>query len=303
MRGQPPGRKIVVGVDGSEQALLAVRWAAAEAECRDVPLRLVSALASVPEDSIVQSRLRERYRENLLERTEVRLRAAVAVVQRENPTVEIDHQVMVGSPHAVLRCEARHAQFVVVGDGGLRQVEGLHTGSVTVALAAQAACPVVVVRGIEQAPSAVPSLPVVVGVDGSPTSAEAVAFAFEAAAARQVPLVAVHTWWNLLPESASALPYDWDAIQADARQLLAELLAVWAEKYSDVRVECVVTRGHPARSLLEEAAGARLVVVGSRGWSESAGSFLGSVSTLLLHHAPCPVAVVPSPEGDDQDAP
>jgi nucleotide-binding universal stress UspA family protein len=94
---------------------------------------------------------------------------------------------------------------------------------------------------------------------------------------------------------ASAPLYDWDAIETDARQLLAERLAVWAEKYSDVRVECVVTRGHPARSLLEKADGAQLVVVGSRGWSESAGLFLGSVSTVLLHRAACPVAVVPPP--------
>ena len=303
MRGQPPGRTIVVGVDGSEQALRAVRWAVSEAECRHVPLRLVSAFDWMPDDSLGQLFLRDGYRENLLERTEINLRAAVAVAQRENRSVEIDHQIMVGSPHAVLRCEARHAQFVVVGDRGLSHVEGLHRASVTVALAVQAACPVVVVRGIARITSAIPSLPVLVGVDGSPSSAEAVAFAFEAAAARQVRLVAVHTSWNMPAAPAPAPLHDRDAIDTDARQLMAEWLAVWAEKYPDVRVDCVIARGHPAMSLLEEAAGAQLAVVGSRGWSESAGLFLGSVGTVLLHRAACPVAIVGRTRGDDQGAP
>lgn len=302
MSGHPPGRTIVVGVDGSEQALRAVRWGAAEAERRHLPLRLVSAFAWVPDGGVGHVGLRERYWEALLERTEIRLRNGVAVAEQENPGVEIDHQVMVGAPDAVLRCEARRAQLLVVGDRGLSRVEGLFAGSVAVALAAHAACPVVVVRGVERDPADAAVLPVVVGVDGSPTSDAAVAFAYDAAASRQVRLVAVHTWWNLVVDPALAPLVDWDAIEADERQLLTERLAGWADKHPDVPVECVVARGHPTRSLLEQAGGAQLVVVGSRGRGELAGMVLGSVSNALVHRAACPVAVVRPGEGDGSGA-
>jgi nucleotide-binding universal stress UspA family protein len=302
MSGQPPGRTIVVGVDGSEQALRAVRWGAAEAERRHVPLRLVSAFAWAPDGGIEHAGLRERYWEALLERTEIRLCNAVAVVERENPTVELDHQVMVGSPDAVLRCEARRAQLLVVGDRGLGRVGGLFAGSVAVALAAHAACPVVVVRGVERDPAGAATLPVVVGVDGSPTSEAALAFAYDAAASRQVRLVAVHTWWILVVDPALALLLDWDALEAHERQLLTERLSGWADKNPDVPVDYVVTRGPPTRGLLEQAAGAQLVVVGSRGRGELAGMVLGSVSNALVHRAACPVAVVRPGEGDGPGA-
>ncbi|MCU1662855.1 MAG: UspA protein [Pseudonocardia sp.] len=302
MGGQHPGRSIVVGVDGSEQALQAVRWGAAEAERRHAPLRLVSAFAWVPDDSVGHSGLRERYREILLERTEIRLRGAVAVAERENPGVEIDHQVMVGSPYAVLGSEARRSQLVVVGDRGLTRVEGLLAGSVVVELAAHAACPVVVVRGTERDPSERAALPVVVGIGGSPTSEAAVAFAYDAAAVRQVPLVAVHTWWCPVVDPMTAPLLDWDAIETEERQLLADRLAGWAEKYPDVRVEYLVSCGPPARSLLEQTDGAQLVVVGSQGRGEFVGLVLGSVSNALVHRAACPVAVVRAAAGGGADA-
>jgi nucleotide-binding universal stress UspA family protein len=85
---------------------------------------------------------------------------------------------------------------VTVARGGFA---ALMVGSVAVALAAHAKCPVIVVRGSGPGGSgrggSVPvEGPVVVGVDGSEGSEAALAFAYEAAATRQVPLVAVHTW-------------------------------------------------------------------------------------------------------------
>jgi nucleotide-binding universal stress UspA family protein len=255
----------------------------------------VSAFAWAADHVVGHAGLGERYREILLERTRAHVAAAAAVAEQDSHGIEVEQQVVVGFPIGVLGAEARHAQLVVVGDRGLNRVEGLLVGSVAVALAAHAACPVVVVRGTERGPSEAASLPVVVGVDGSPTSEAAIAFAYEAAAARRVGLVAVHTWWELAVDPALAPLLDWDAIETDERQLLAERLAGWGEKYPDVRVERVVTRDRPARSLLEQAARAQLVVVGSRGQGELAGLFLGSVSNALVHRASCPVAVVRPP--------
>jgi nucleotide-binding universal stress UspA family protein len=136
--------------------------------------------------------------------------------------------------------------------------------------------------------------PVVVGVDGSPIGEAALAFAFEAAATRQVPLVAVHAWHDTVFEASVAPLLDWDAIEADERRVLAERLAGWGGKYPDVEVRRAVVRDRPPHALIEEATAtaAQLVVVGSHGRGSAAGLVLGSVSHAMLHHSPCPVAIV-----------
>jgi nucleotide-binding universal stress UspA family protein len=191
----------------------------------------------------------------------------------------------------VLQAESTRAELVVLGDRGLGGFAGLLIGPVAVTLAAHAACPIVVVRGPEP-DRMVRSEAVVVGVDGSPTSEAAVAFAFEAAALRGVPLVAVHTWFDMVVDATMAPLIDWDVMEADEREVLAERLAGWAEKYPDVAVRRLVARDRPARALVEESGRAQLVVVGSRGRGGISGLLLGSVSQTLLHHAACPVAVV-----------
>ena len=108
------------------------------------------------------------------------------------PGVQVMPEVLVGFPIGVLAEESRRAQLLVLGSRGLGGLTGLLLGSVAVGLAAQAACPVVVVRGEDRETGA--GRPVVVGVDGTPNSEAAIAFAYEAAAARGVPLIAVHTW-------------------------------------------------------------------------------------------------------------
>jgi nucleotide-binding universal stress UspA family protein len=74
--------------------------------------------------------------------------------------------------------------------------------------------------------------------------------------------------------------------------VLSERVGRWADKFPEVAVELLVTRDQPARSLLEQAARAQLVVVGSRGHDQFVGMILGSVSNAMLHRSPCPVAVV-----------
>ena len=212
--------------------------------------------------------------------------------------LDVEQQLIVGFPIPVLTAESERAQLVVIGDRGLGGVTGLLLGSVATALAAHAESPVVVVRGDDEDPD--PSAPIVVGVDGSPVSEAALAFAFDAAAARGVPLVAVHTWWDVSVDPAMAPLLDWDAIERDERRLLAERLAGWGEKYPDVRVQRVVLRDRPAHALVEQSRGAQLVVVGSRGRGGFTGLLLGSVSHAVLQRAQCPVAVV-RPRAEDKD--
>lgn len=290
-------RTVVVGVDGSEDALQAVRWGAAEAGRRHVPLRLVIAFGGTVEHGAARPDRDERYRAMLLDRDRDQLAEAAAVAANEVAGLAVEQQLVKGHPIAVLGTEADHAQLVVIGDRGLSRIDGLLVGSVAGALAGRTSCPVVVVpgrrrAGADQEPSDLTSLPVLVGVDRSPACEAAIAFAFDAAAERGVSLVAVHTWsdWKIDPVIAPLL--EWDTIEADGRRLLAERMAVGEQKHPDVAVERVFTRDRPAHNLLERASRAQLLVIGSRGREEFAGLILGSVSNALLHRAPCPVAVV-----------
>jgi len=291
-------RTIVVGVDGSDDAVRAVRWAATEADRRGSLLRLVTAIPWTDDQLVGLPGVdQDRYGTHLQVESEKRLVAAVDVATSTRPGVQVEHALVVGSASGVLSVEAEEAELLVVGDRGHGRFGSLLAGSVAVAMASHAVCPVVVVRGEDRAvvtTAADASAPVVVGIDTTPTSEAAIAFAFDAAAVRRAPLVVVHTWIDALSDSYLAPIVDWDALAEEERGHLAERLAGWNEKYPDVAVERIVANGRAAHVLLELSERAQLVVVGSRGHGEFAGLVLGSVSNALVHKAGCPVAVVRS---------
>ena len=282
-------RCIVVGVDGSDSALRAVRWAADEAARRRAPLRLVTAFGWTDDVTVGQPGLGTRYRDILLDQSRRALAAAVDTARGRQPELALSHELRIGYPIGTLADEARRAQLLVVGDRGLNRVEGLLVGSVGVALASHAACAVVVVRGPELDD---PTRPIVVGIDGSPVSEAAIGFAFQAAAERGAPLVAVHTWWDTFLDPGLTTQLFRDEDQVYEQEQLAERLAGWSEKYPQVKVTRTVARDRAVHLLLEQSHGAQLVVVGSHGHGELAGLVLGSVSNALVHKAGCPVAIV-----------
>jgi nucleotide-binding universal stress UspA family protein len=188
--------------------------------------------------------------------------------------------------------ESEDASVLVLGNRSRNALTGLLVGSTSQALASQAHCPVVLVRGGEQASH---TGPVVVGVDGTEASDAAVAFAFAEAAAQEAPLVAVHAYAESVFETALAsdnVPQDWTLQREIADETLTERLAGWQEKYPQVRVERDIVRGRPTRALRRRARTASLVVVGRRGRGGFRDLVLGSTSQHLLHHATSPVAVV-----------
>jgi len=299
-----PGRRIVVGVDGSECALQAVRWAAAEAVRRHLPLRLVSAYTWPSGRLVGDTGLAIDNRRIRRDAADEQLAAAARTAATVAPALEVEQMPVDGLPEQVLEAESVDAALAVLGDRGLGRLTGLLIGSVSVALATHARCPVVVIRGPEPDTAAPRTEPVVVGVDETPAGGAAVAFAFEAAALRGVPLVAVHTWQDQLIDPRMVTLLDFDAIAAREQQVLAERLAGWSEKYPDVSVRRLVVRDRAAHALMEESSAAQLLVVGSRGRGGLAGMLLGSVSRAVLHHAHCPVAVVrPPTAADDTSAP
>jgi nucleotide-binding universal stress UspA family protein len=277
-------RPVVVGVDGSASAYRAVEWAAAEAHRRGAGLRLVRAFSWTTADR--PTGWVARYRDEILDVSRHQVARAVRLAADTRADVEAESHVEIGAPIEVLSAEARRAQLLVLGDRGLGEVAGLVLGSVAVSLAARGACPVVVVRGERAGADG----PVVVGVDGSPVSEAALAFAFDAAATRGVDLVAVHAWSPTAIDEELASFVEWDASAESA--VLAERLAGWGQKYPQVAVRRTVVRDGAVRALVTASADAQLVVVGSRGRGNAAGLLLGSVSHGVLHDAHCPVAVV-----------
>ncbi|WP_216214835.1 universal stress protein [Amycolatopsis aidingensis] len=288
------GGEIIVGVDGSEAATRAVRWAAETAAERGLGLRLVHALPlsagyyggglGVPQGFFEAT---EKDGERVLDE-------AMELAQATGPGVDVD-TILSREPAIPALLELSHrARMLVLGGSGKGGFPGMPLGSTAVAVTSHAHCPVVVVRGRagEQVPA---EGPVVVGVDGSPVSERAVAVAFEEASWRGAPLVAVHAWLDGDYDtvfSPARFYSTWESVDAVERRTLAEQLAGWQEKYPEVHVERVVARDRPRHQLLEWSARARLLVAGCRGRGGFRGLLLGSTSQALLHHAECPVMVV-----------
>jgi nucleotide-binding universal stress UspA family protein len=280
------GRPVVVGVDGSESSQQAVRWAAREAGRRKVALRVVQAVdPTAPPHQWADPRFGPDVHEIRMRAARAHLKDAERVAAEEAPGVVVEQEMLDGFAIPRLLDESRSAQLAVIGDRGLGGVAGLLLGSVAVALAARGASPVAVVRGRTSATTG----PVVVGVDGTPISEAALAYAFEAADARSAELVAVHAWRDLLLDRPTPLDA---AIERQARAELSERLAGWCSKYPDVTLRRVVVRDSPAPTIVEQSVTAQLVVLGSHGRGGLSGLLLGSVSNAVLHRADCPVVVI-----------
>jgi nucleotide-binding universal stress UspA family protein len=88
------------------------------------------------------------------------------------------------------------------------------------------------------------------------------------------------------------LGLDVEQLRASADLLIAKSLEAPLARHPGVRAERVVSLARPAQALVEEAGGAALLVVGSHGHGAVRRALLGSVSHAMLHHAPCPLAVV-----------
>lgn len=286
---------IVAAVDGSPSAVNAAVWAAREAGQRAATLRLVHAYV-VPTRGYPQFVTTfPQLREGMRYQGEQWLREARAAAEQAAPGVPVETELVEGEPVNVLIDQSHRARILVLGSRGLGGFTGMLVGSVAFALAAHGHSPVVVVRGERPEEPLRAEGPVVVGSDGSDHGLGALAFAFEEASLRKVPLVVVRTWNDALLDSTAhhyPLSVSSERIDADEHAALEEQLAGWRDTYPDVSVEAVVVRGKPVRTLLDYGENAALLVVGSRGRGGFTGMLLGSTSQALVTHAPCPVAVV-----------
>ncbi|WP_428961257.1 universal stress protein [Micromonospora fluostatini] len=204
-----------------------------------------------------------------------RLIARAAVVAEEvEPALPVSGEIVEGDAVAVLVRRSASAFLVAVGDGGMADgASCVPADSPAVQVAARADCPVLVVR--REPP---PKGPVLVGVDGSPSSRTALAFAFDCAARRSARILVVRV---VEPDR----PADDDA------DGLAGIVARCAERYPALGAECHTLHGDPGTVLLEQSRSAQLTVVAARG-DEPWRGMLGAVAQTLLYHSPAPLTVV-----------
>jgi nucleotide-binding universal stress UspA family protein len=281
---------ILVGVDGSPESDAAVRWAAGEAVLRGLPITLMHVIPPIVVSwpaRYLESSYVEWQEENARHVIEQAQKTLLSIHGDSGPPVSA--QVRRDGILTELAGASVDATMVVVGSRGLGPVGGAVLGSVSRSLLHHARCPIAVIKA-DAAQPAGPTSPVLLGIDGSPASEAATAFAFDAASRRKVDLVALHAWSDV--GVFPVVGMDWHEYEDEGHEVLAERLAGWHEQYPDVNVRRRIVCDRPARWLIDESKRAQLVVVGSRGRGGIANMLLGSVSTAVAESATPPVIVV-----------
>jgi nucleotide-binding universal stress UspA family protein len=283
---------VVVGVDGSTPSLDAVRWAALEAVRRNARLRALNAYHLLVVD--LYGPVGGDLANEAEGAAKLVVDAAVAEAKAVAPELDVTGVTVLGTPAQTLIDAGRSAEMVVVGSRGHGGFAGALVGATSQQVAMHASCPVVVVRGRDDATSG----PVVVGVDGSKPAAAALDLAFQQAAARNCGLIALRAYEQPLPpfgKGPAVLMEPPRDAEARVRAELADIVAEVAPRYPDVEVEQLVTFGNAAQVLFQLSHSAQLVVVGTRGHGGFTGLLLGSIGLHLIHHADCPVMVTRLP--------
>jgi nucleotide-binding universal stress UspA family protein len=277
---------LIVGIDGSDASLGAAEWAGREAAVtgRDVRLLYVrpTDFWTLPDDERVEES--EQYALHAMTRLAADLR-------QTHPGLRVDVEEVSGPVDLTLLRTADEAGTLVLGTRGSGGFAALMVGSVAQSVAARAESPVVLVP---PRATAGPGYRVVVGVDPSGDCRPVVEYALHYAQEHGVVLRAVHAWQPPVPWGAGPVqPGEVERRDLQHQHALAlrDALAAAHTRFPTVEATSAEMSGPPARVLVEETEKASLLVVGRR--RHRPVSALGPVVHAVLHHASCPVAVVP----------
>ncbi|MFI9617215.1 universal stress protein [Streptomyces sp. NPDC052023] len=284
---------LVVGVDGSDGCLAALDWAVDEAARHGLPLRLVYASLWERYEGITPSVCPERPSEQVM--ADHIVASAAERARRRNSDLKVSTDVLQAEAADALLRESNNASALVTGSRGRGELKGLLLGSVGLAVAARAHCPVIVVRG-DNAGLAGTHERILLGAGDAAASGEAARFAFREAEAHGCTLDVVRAWRCPAHETADVAALAGTPAryhEERARAQLDELIRDAVADYPAVRLRRTTVEGPARKVLVDRSAAADLVIVGARRRQGHFGLQLGRVAHTLLHHAQCPVAVVP----------
>ncbi|WP_051637386.1 universal stress protein [Rhodococcus sp. UNC363MFTsu5.1] len=267
----------VVGIDGSDQAVRAAEWATVEAVGRRVELHLVYVIA--------KDELERRYAERVLAFAEAAARGVDA-------SVKVESRIVRGPLVPTLRAQTESANALVLGSVGMGFIRRAMVGSTASALAAGAACPVVVVRGSDP-DSAPPSTgPVLTGLGGHHIDDALLGSAMHEASIRHTHVLAVRAAVDLMPDLRRRRALE---VEREFDEEIRGRVERWHTTFPGIRVDTLVVQDTAAESLTALSANAQMIVVGSRGRGFVEGAVLGSTSQSLLLNARCPILVYREP--------
>jgi nucleotide-binding universal stress UspA family protein len=234
--------RIVVGIDGSDAAINAAKWAVAEAVSRDIPLRLIHAIAERRPAQNLEDETMD------IEYGETALRLASAALNAMGEPVKIEADLVQGPPDTALIKESGHAAMICIGSIGIGAIARKILGSTAESVAKNAHCPVAVIRSVghNDKPNA-GSIAVV--VDESSGNDAVLEHGFREARLRQAPILALGVFrWGL-----GEIPYE----QLNRR------LGRWVNEYREVHVRPAAARQGATEFLVNAQEDVQLAVVGS----------------------------------------
>lgn len=276
--------KYLIGVDGSAHSRTALAWGLERAAKRGASVELIH----VADDSFLSESVT--FLSEAEQASEQMLAHELEYAKHDLGFAgEISGAAVVGHPIGELEEASKNFDLLILGAHSGGKFAGSIFGTRAVKIAAVAHCPVAVIPAEHESKGG----GVLVGVDGSEASKEAVAFAAEEASTRGLPLTAVYAW---MPPLTPGLEYLWSeelvaAQQAAAEEAVAIGTAGIAERYPDLTVHHEIVQAPPVTAILQLAENADMVVVGSRGRGGISRLLLGSVSHGVLQALPCTVVV------------
>jgi nucleotide-binding universal stress UspA family protein len=296
--------EIVVGVDESEGAAEALRWAAREADLHDRALTAVMAWGFLDQHHPSGG---EPFDPSYGEKDAAdALDTIVVAALGADRAGGVGRRAVCDLPAAALLDASHDADLLVVGARGLGGFRGLLLGSVSQHCLHHATSPVAIVRrDVERVADGVQRVErVVVAVDGSAVSRRALTWAAEEARLRDATLQVVNAWRAPYVDAypGAAMPFDIEAFEEASEDTIEAAVSSLGPGQLPARVQRISHHGGAAAAILDVAKGADLVVMGSRGLGGLKAALLGSVTNQVTHHASCPVVVIPD-TGDEAAAP
>ena len=293
--------KILVGVDGSANSAAALRWALAEADLRHHRVTALFAWGYIPPGHAGEGRTFDA--DYGPADADAALAAAIEAAVGAEVAGDVERRVVCDLAPKSLLTVAGGADLLVVGARGVGGFRGLLLGSVSQQCLHHTTGPLAIIRspGSPDATAQADAAPrqgaggrIVVGVDDSDGARRALRWALEEGRLRHPAVHVVHAWQPpyVVPSPFAGLPIDVDVIEKHARATLDRAVDAEDTRRRPAPVERILVRDGAARAVLDTAAGAGLVALGTRGLGGFRGLVLGSVTHHVAHHIRCPLVVI-----------